>query len=92
LQFEYKTQAFEREEAVTNLDLENKSSFINVVNETKKAIASGRLKKLVVARKMTQKRGGRCFTIVYPFVDALSQCHGLFLASPKNRDMGRRNP
>lgn len=55
LQFEYKTQAFEREEAVTILDLENKSSFINVVNETKKAIASGRLKKLVVARKITQK-------------------------------------
>ena len=29
LQFEYKTQTFEREEAVTILDLENKSSFIN---------------------------------------------------------------
>ena len=55
LQFEYKTQAFVRKEAVTILDLENKSSFINVVNETKKAIASGRLKKLVVARNVIKR-------------------------------------
>ena len=63
LQFEYKTQPFVGKETVTNLDLENKSSFINVVNETKKAIASGRLKKLVVARNVIKREEVNAFQL-----------------------------
>ena len=55
LHFQYKTQAFERKELNVFSNSENKESFINVVNKTKKAIESGRLKKLVVARNMIKK-------------------------------------
>jgi isochorismate synthase len=56
LQFDYNPPNFMGKEVEPYIDLEKKTSFINVVNETKKAIASGHLKKLVVARKITQKR------------------------------------
>ena len=55
LYFEYKTQSFETKEIVTASNLENKESFINLVNKTKKAIALGRLKKLVVARNIIRR-------------------------------------
>ena len=54
LQFEYEPPAFEPKEQRASIHSENKTSFINIINITKKAIASGRLKKLVVARKITQ--------------------------------------
>ena len=55
LQFEYEPSSFQGKDVEVSIDTENKISFINIVNETKKAIASGRLKKLVVARKIIQK-------------------------------------
>ncbi len=56
LKFDYEPSITKAKDVETFMDSENKASFINIVNETKKAIASGRLKKLVVARKIIQKR------------------------------------
>ena len=56
LQFDYKSKVFRTKDVVNLFHSEHKESFINIVNETKKAITSGRLKKLVIARKMI-KRG-----------------------------------
>ena len=55
LRFDYDPPNFIRKDVEASIDLENKESFINTVNETKKAITSGYLKKLVVARKITKK-------------------------------------
>ncbi len=55
LRFDYDPPNFSRKDVEVSIDSENKKSFINTVNETKKAITSGYLKKLVVARKITKK-------------------------------------
>ena len=52
LQFEYEPPPFEPKVETASIHSKNKTSFVNMVNITKKAIASGRLKKLVVASKI----------------------------------------
>ena len=54
LKFDYKTKAFETKGVVNLFHSEHKESFIKIINKTKKVIASGHLKKLVVARKMSK--------------------------------------
>jgi hypothetical protein len=76
LQFDYNPPNFMGKEVEPYIDLEKKTSFINIVNETKKAIASGHLKKLVVGQKNNPKTGGRCSETVYPFTKALSPSDG----------------
>ena len=53
LKFEYEPPSFEPKDQIASIHSKNKTSFVNMVNITKKAIASGRLKKLVVASKIT---------------------------------------
>ena len=56
LKFDYESSNIKVKDVEAPVDFENKASFINIVNETQQAIASGRLKKLVVARKIIQRR------------------------------------
>tara|TARA_B100000900_G_scaffold253229_1_gene215787 strand:- start:168 stop:1211 length:1044 start_codon:yes stop_codon:yes gene_type:complete len=53
LQFEYEPPFFEPKVQTVSIHSKNRTSFIRMVNITKKAIASGRLKKLVVASKIS---------------------------------------
>jgi isochorismate synthase len=56
LQFEYEIEDFEPASVAVFSDSESKKIFINIVNRTKNAIASDRLKKLVVARNILSKK------------------------------------
>ena len=51
-QFEYKTKDFQTKDPEALYVSEHKASFVDLVKKTKKAIESGSLKKLVVARNM----------------------------------------
>ena len=52
MQFEYEAQPFKRTPAALLTSAEDKTTYINIVKKTQKAIASGQLKKLVVARNI----------------------------------------
>lgn len=56
LQFDFEVQNFEGNTVDFFSPSEDKASFINVVNQTKEAIRSGRLKKLVIARSILMKK------------------------------------
>ena len=55
LDFDYKTVPLKRKKDLNISDSENKTFFTDLVNKTLKAIASGRLKKLVVARNVVKR-------------------------------------